>query len=178
MRDIVIIAAIASNGVIGNQGTIPWSLPGDMRHFKETTLHHVVVMGRLTFESLPAPLVNRINIVVSTRVTDTTRTHVRVGEVHRSYYTVPSWTAALALVESMHIPKPVPIYVIGGAQLYATVLPDATSLCLTHIDREYIGDTVMPAISKSQWTIRTTEPHYDDVTATRYTIASYKPNQD
>ena len=178
MRDIVIIAAIASNGVIGNQGVIPWSLPGDMAHFKKTTQHHITVMGRRTFESLPAPLVNRINIVVTTGVIATIRKTVRVVDVFRTYYLVPSWPAALALVESMHIPEPTPLYVIGGAQLYATVLPDATSLCLTHIDREYIGDTVMPAISKSQWTIRTTEPHYDDVTATRYTIATYKPNQD
>ena len=85
MRDIVIIAAIASNGVIGNQGTIPWSLPGDMAHFKKTTQHHITVMGRRTFESLPAPLVNRINIVVTTGVIATIRKTVRVVDVFRTY---------------------------------------------------------------------------------------------
>lgn len=173
MRDIVIIAAIASNGVIGNQGTIPWSLPGDMAHFKKTTQHHITVMGRRTFESLPAPLVNRINIVVTTGVIATIRKTVRVVDVFRTYYLVPSWPAALALVESMHIPAPTPLYVIGGARLYAAALPDATHLCLTHIDRAYEGDVYMPDLELEKWNITSVTPHRDVASDTDFTIAEY-----
>ena len=163
MRDIVIIAAIASNGVIGNQGVIPWSLPGDMAHFKKTTQHHITVMGRRTFESLPAPLVNRINIVVTTGVIATIRKTV-----------VPSWPDALALVASMHIPEPTPLYVIGGAQLYAAALADVTHLCLTHIDRAYEGDVYMPDLELEKWNITSVTPHRDVASDTDFTIAEYE----
>jgi dihydrofolate reductase len=174
MRDIVIIAAIASNGVIGNQGTIPWSLPGDMAHFKKTTQHHITVMGRRTFESLPAPLLNRINIVVTTSVTGVVRKNVRSNTVFRTYYLVPSWPAALALVASMHIPEPTPLYVIGGAQLYAAALADVTHLCLTHIDRAYEGDVYMPDLALEKWNITSVTPHRDVASDTDFTIAEYK----
>lgn len=174
MRDIVIIAAIASNGVIGNNGTIPWSLPGDMAHFKKTTQHHITVMGRRTFESLPAPLLNRINIVVTSGVTGVVRKNVRSNTIFRTYHLVPSWPAALALIASMHIPEPTPLYVIGGAQLYATALADATHLCLTHIDREYVGDVTMPELNLDQWTITKATPHHDAESNTHFTIAEYK----
>lgn len=174
MRSIVIIAAMASNSVIGDKNSIPWSLPGDMAHFKSTTYHHIVVMGRRTFESLPAPLVNRINIVVTSGVTTTTRTNVRVGSRFRTYYKVPSWSAALALVASMQIPEPTPLFVIGGAQLYATALPDATALCLTHIDRDYEGDVLMPDLALDQWSITKATPHHDVASDTHFTIAHYQ----
>ena len=174
MRDIVIIAAIASNGVIGNQGTIPWSLPGDMAHFKKTTQHHITVMGRRTFESLPAPLLNRINIVVTTGVTGIVRKTVRSNTVFRTYYLVPSWPDALALVASMHIPEPTPLYVIGGAQLYAAALADVTHLCLTHIDRDYEGDVLMPDLALDQWSITKATPHHDVASDTHFTIAHYQ----
>ena len=173
MRDIVIIAAIASNGVIGNQGVIPWSLPGDMAHFKKTTQHHITVMGRRTFESLPAPLLNRINIVVTTGVTGIVRKTVRSNTVFRTYYLVPSWPAALALVASMHIPEPTPLYVIGGAQLYAAALADVTHLCLTHIDREYEGDVIMPDLRLDDWHITKATPQYDASSGTHFSIVHY-----
>ena len=168
MRDIVIIAAIASNGVIGNQGVIPWSLPGDMAHFKKTTQHHITVMGRRTFESLPAPLLNRINIVVTTGVTGIVRKTVRSNTVFRTYYLVPSWPDAL------HIPEPTPLYVIGGAQLYAAALADVTHLCLTHIDRAYEGDVYMPDLELEKWNITSVTPHRDVASDTHFTIAEYE----
>ncbi len=173
MRDIVIIAAIASNGVIGNQGTIPWTLPGDMQHFKNTTMHRIVVMGRRTFESLPAPLVNRINIVVTSSVVTALRKSVRVGTTFRTYYLVPTWPAALALLESMSIPEPMPLYVIGGAQLYAAALPDVNGLCITHIDREYEGDVIMPDLRLDDWRITKATPQYDASSGTHFSIVHY-----
>ena len=112
---VAIIAAVASNGVIGHRNRMPWHLPEDLRRFRQLTLGHAVIMGRRTFESIGGPLAGRDNIVI-TRSPDWTRSGCRA---------VRSLDAALAAVV-----EPRDAFVIGGAQIYALAIPIASRLRL------------------------------------------------
>lgn len=125
-----IIAAIAKNGVIGNQGKLPWHLPEDLKHFKETTLGHPIVMGRKTFESIGKPLPGRENIVLTR---DQTFQGKGVTVIH-------------SLADAIENHPDEEIFVIGGAEIYQLALPLADKLYLTLIDQEFPGDTYFPAI--------------------------------
>lgn len=128
-----LIWAQANGGVIGRGNAIPWQLPEDMAHFKELTVGHTVVMGRLTWESLPErfrPLPGRRNIVVS-----------RDGG-----YDAPGAEVRTAL------PAETDVWVMGGAQLYALALPLATGCEVTEIDLDVPdGDALAPVLDDS-WT--------------------------
>ena len=112
---LTLIAAIARNGVIGIDNRLPWRLPADLKHFKALTLGNTVIMGRKTWESLPAsfrPLPGRQNIVVT-----------RDGSYQAASATIAtSLPAAIAAAESSEA------FVIGGADLYAAALPLADRL--------------------------------------------------
>jgi dihydrofolate reductase len=133
---IYLIAAVASNGVIGVNGKLPWHLPEDLKHFKRLTLGHPIIMGRLTWESLGKALPGRENIVV-------TRT---AGYDAPDAAVASSLGAALALCAD----EPV-VFVIGGHRLFVESLPVATGLVLTEIARDYEGDTWFPELDRSQW---------------------------
>jgi dihydrofolate reductase len=133
---LAIIAAVARNGVIGVGNALPWRIPDDLARFKRLTTGHAVVMGRKTWESLPRPLPDRQNIVV-------TRTP---GYVARGAEVVASLPAALACAD-----RPAPVFCIGGGQLYALALPLAQVLHLTEIEHEFAGDAHFPAFSRTQW---------------------------
>ena len=124
-----LIWAQSVSGVIGRDGGIPWRLPEDLARFKELTLGHTVVMGRLTWESLPAsvrPLPGRRNIVVS----------------RNAGYPAEGAEVLTSL--------PADGWVIGGAQLYALALPLATRCEVTEIDVEVPdGDTFAPVLDDS-----------------------------
>lgn len=125
MADIQIIVAIAKNFVIGNEGQIPWHLSEDLKHFKEITTGHPVVMGRRTFESIGRVLPNRMNIMVSSTF----------DKKVEGLTVVKSLDEAIALVGDKTL------MVIGGARMYAEALPLASTLHLTTIDKEFSGDT-------------------------------------
>ena len=134
------IYARARNGVIGKQGQLPWHLPEDLAHFKRTTLGQPVVMGRVTWESLPEkfrPLPGRTNVVVS-RKTTFNATGAQV---------VSSLEAAMALFPSTEV-----VWLIGGAQLYAQALPLASQIVVTEIDADFEGDAFAPSLSPNDWT--------------------------
>lgn len=123
---MIAIAAMAHNRVIGANGTIPWRLPEDMRFFKRTTTGHIVVMGRKTWDSLGRPLPGRENWVVS-------RTAEIPGiRVFRSPADVPN------------SPDGRRVFVIGGAELYAALLPRTDEILLTHVALNANGDTFFP----------------------------------
>lgn len=129
-----IIVAIARNGIIGctneeGRGALPWHLPEDMKHFKETTNGHPIIMGRKTWESLGRPLPNRRNMVIS-RQTNYVATGAEVFE---------SLPAALKAIGH------VPAFVIGGAELYRQALPLAGQLIITEVGLDAEGDTSFPA---------------------------------
>jgi len=134
------IYARARNGVIGKQGQLPWHLPEDLAHFKRTTLGQPVVMGRVTWESLPEkfrPLPGRSNVVVS-RQTSFSAAGAQLAS---------SLEAAMALFPPTEI-----IWLIGGAQLYAQGLSIASQIVLTEIDADYEGDVYAPSPSPNDWT--------------------------
>ena len=134
------IYARARNGVIGNLGQLPWHLPEDLAHFKRTTLGQPVLMGRVTWESLPEkfrPLPGRSNVVVS-RQTSFSAAGAQLAS---------SLEAAMALFPPTEI-----IWLVGGAQLYAQGLSIASQIVVTEIDADYEGDAFAPLISSNDWT--------------------------
>lgn len=129
---IALIAAMASNRVIGNRGDIPWKIPGEQQMFKKITLGHTVIMGRKTYESLGVPLTGRTNIVV-TRQTD---------------YQAPGCIIVHDLAGAIKscAPEENEAFICGGGQLYREALPLADRIYLTVIPKEIAGDTYFPEI--------------------------------
>lgn len=139
--EVVIMAAVASNGVIGADGNLPWHYPEDLRHFKETTLGHPVILGRRTYESivdrLGEPLPGRTSIVLTTRKPELPEGAVRAGSVE----------SALALARE----RDDVTFVAGGASVYEQFLPRADRLLLTEIYEEHVGDTYFPKWNPDEW---------------------------
>ena len=134
-----LIAAVARNRVIGKDNQLLWHLPGDMRHFRETTRGKPVIMGRKTWESLPEkfrPLPGRQNIVVS----------------RNPAYAAPGATLAVSLENALkQVEASDEAFVIGGADLYRQALPFAERLYLTELTAEFEGDTSFPEVPPADW---------------------------
>jgi len=131
-----IIVAMTASRVIGNAGQLPWKLPEDLRLFRELTWGGVVIMGRRTFASLPAPLPGRTNLVISTRMPDTPGLTI-VASLHQ------------ALAFAARLSRPV--FVIGGARLYRESLPQADELLISWVAGEYPGDVRFPPVYAGDW---------------------------
>ena len=138
-----LVAAVASNGVIGVRNGLPWRLPDDLRHFRALTTGHAILMGRRTWESIGRPLPERQNIIVSGQS----------GFKAAGAEVAPSLDAALACVR-----LPLPAYCIGGAKLYATALHRADRLYLTEIARPFDGETFFPQIDRGEWRETSRDP--------------------
>ena len=144
---IYLIAAVAKNGVIGANGKLPWRLPEDLKHFKNLTLGHPIIMGRRTWESFGRPLPGRENIVIS----------------RRAGFEAPGASVAATLEGAIALCTGEPVaFVIGGAEIYAAALPLADGLVLTEIDRDYEGDTHFPAWDREAWRVSQIETHTSD----------------
>ena len=141
---VYLVAAVASNGIIGANGQLPWRLSEDLKHFKRLTMGHPVIMGRRTWESLNGPLPGRDNIVV-------TRTP---GYEAPGAAVASSLAAALALCLGESV-----VFVIGGNQLFAESLPVAAGLVMTEIHRDFEGDTWFPDYDRSHWKETQRERH-------------------
>ena len=137
---LALIAACARGGVIGIAKRLPWHLPEDMKFFRETTRGKPVIMGRKTWESLPAafrPLPGRVNIVVS----------------RNPGFEAPGASVVASLPEALAAAGDAEIaFVIGGAELYRQALPLADRLLLTEIDQAYDGDAFFPEFDRNTWT--------------------------
>jgi len=137
-----IIAAIASNGVIGQAGHLPWDLPGDRRHFRERTWGKPMLMGRKTFESIGHALPGRETIVLTTR-----RSFAASGVL-----VAHDPEAALALaIERAQALDADRVALIGGSVLFEAFLPRTTWLELTLVDAAPSGDTFFPPVDWAQW---------------------------
>lgn len=153
---ITLIAAVAGNRVIGNDGTIPWRLPADLAHFKRTTLGHTLVMGRRTFESTGA-LPGRRTLVL-TRDPDWTADPVGEGRD--------------ALVEAVHSldqaldrargEGETELFVCGGEAIYREALPKAHRMVLTRVEAEPEGDTHFPEPDWTRWRLVSRDEHEPD----------------
>ena len=144
---VTLVAAVARNGVIGADGGIPWHLPGEQRRFKELTLGHALVMGRLTYESIGRPLPGRTTVVV-------TRTAGwRAGDDGVLVASgVPEALALAATVDEE-------VFVVGGSRVYEEALPLADRLELTWVDAEPEGDARFPAVDWDAWREVAREEH-------------------
>ena len=141
---IYLVAAVASNGIIGANGKLPWHLPEDLKHFKKLTLGHPVIMGRKTWESLGKALPGRENIVVTSQP----------GYQAQGAAVASSLEGALALCAG----EPV-AFVIGGYRLFEDSLALASGLVLTEIQRDFEGDTTFPPFDRSRWRETQREAH-------------------
>lgn len=146
MQPIILIAAVADNNVIGNNGKLPWHIPDDFKLFKDNTSGNTVVMGRRTFESIGRPLPNRNNIVVSSTL----------GE--QEGITVCK-TLDEALEKARKFEKK--IFIIGGARMYKEAMPIADKLYISHVSGKYEGDTFFPDIDLDKWRPARIEGHKD-----------------
>ena len=134
--DLVLIAAVARNGVVGRDGRLPWHLSADMAHFRELTRGSPVIMGRRTWDSRSPryrPLPGRANVVVSRRV----------GWIADGAQVAPSLPAALRLAQP-RLDASRRVFVIGGAQLWREAMPQADVLELTEVQADVAGDTHFP----------------------------------
>lgn len=141
-QDLFLIYARAANGVIGKDGTLPWRLPADLKRFKAMTMGKPMIMGRKTFDSFPSPLPGRRHIVL------TRDGSWRAGGAE----VVQSVDDALALAGEGEVA------VIGGAEIYALLLPRAHRVELTEIHANYDGDTAMPPLGP-EWRETAREEH-------------------
>jgi dihydrofolate reductase len=140
---LVLVAAVADNGVIGQGGGLPWRLKSDMQHFRAVTMGRPVVMGRKTFLSIGRPLPGRTNIVVSRDP----------AFAAPGVLAAPSLDAALAAARGDVLRRHADsIAVIGGADLYAQSLDRADRLMITHVHLRPAGDTTFPLIDPRVWT--------------------------
>lgn len=151
---MIAIAATSLNNVIGYKNKIPWYLPEDFKHFKETTQGNVILMGRKTFESLPKLLPNREHWVL-------TRNKVCNGVVNiNDINNLPK------------VPENKKLFVIGGEQIYKIFLPQCSELILTIVNGNYIGDTFFPEY-KHLFNQKEIIKQVDEFTILRY----YKSNE-
>jgi dihydrofolate reductase len=156
---LYLVVAVASNGIIGANGRLPWHLPEDLKHFKKVTLGHPIIMGRHTWESLKGPLPGRENIVVTSR----------------SGYKAPGALVASSLKAALSLCLDAPAaFVIGGSQLFAESLPLASGLVITEIHKDYPGDTWFPDYDRSKWKETQREAHTAD-DGTRFDFVVYEP---
>ncbi|MFE2324150.1 dihydrofolate reductase [Streptomyces sp. NPDC059385] len=154
-----LIWAQTLDGVIGADNTIPWRLPEDMAHFKATTLGHPVIMGRKTWDSLPArvrPLPGRRNIVVTRD---------------------PQWAAegadrAGSIAEALDIADAATAWVMGGGEIYRAALPYATELSVTEVDTAVEGDTHAPELD-ADWKTAEDTGWLSSTAGPRYRIRRY-----
>ncbi len=142
LRVIALIVAMAQNGVIGYNGSIPWRIPGEQKYFKRLTWGHIVVMGRKTFDSIGHPLPQRKNYVMT----------------HDSSLRLPG-------CEVIGDPAPVfaldsreEIYIIGGTSIFAMFLGRADRFYQTLIEQEIEGDTWFPAWDPAEWQLESSLP--------------------
>lgn len=136
---ICIIAAVADNGVIGNQGKIPWHIPEDLKRFKKITTGHAVIMGRKTFDSIGRPLPDRLNVVLTRKNDHGLPSSVTVADTLEK---------ALEACRRRGVEK---AFVIGGAEVYAQAIPAADEMILTIVHRSVEGDARFPEWDRSPW---------------------------
>jgi dihydrofolate reductase len=133
---VSIIVAIAQNGTIGDKNSLLWHIKEDMRFFRTTTSGHPVIMGRKTFESLGSKsLPKRTNIVIT-----------RADREFEGALTAHSLEEAIRMAGDDE-----EIFIMGGAQIYREALAVADRMYITHVERDYEGDTAFPEIDYSQW---------------------------
>ncbi len=156
-----IVVAVAENNVIGKNNNLIWHLPADLKHFKNITTGHHIIMGRKTYESIGRPLPNRTTVIV-------TRNANYQAE---GCIVVNSLPAAFEVAQGDEQPC-----VVGGAEIYKQAMEQklVDVLYFTRIHHRFDGDTFFPEVSPDQWEIASEEPHQpDEKNKYHYTFIKY-----
>jgi len=142
---VSLIVAYSTNRTIGRDNTLPWRLPGDLAHFKRTTMGCPVIMGRKTWESLGRPLPGRRNIVIT----------------RQTGYQATGAEIATSLAQALEMTRDLTeVFVIGGAQIYAESLSVASRIVATEVHAQIPGDVFFPELDSNTWqeTSRSQQP--------------------
>lgn len=129
------IAAMAKNRVIGKEGDLPWSLPEDMKFFRDKTKGHIIIMGRKTFESFPKPLPNRLHVVI---------TRQRDYKTPEGVHVFNQMDEAIEFCKGQTDQWGEEVFIIGGGEIYKQSLSITDYIYLTEIDQEFTGDAKFP----------------------------------
>lgn len=157
--ELTIIAAASTNNVIGFDNKLIWNIPKDLKRFKELTQGHSVIMGRKTFESLPSPLPNRRNIVV-TRNKDYSPEGIEVFS---------SIEDAIDVCREDLQP-----FIIGGGEIYSQTINLVDKIELTRVYKDYQGDAFFPDIPRDKFELTNELVNYlDDDSSTKYSFLTY-----
>lgn len=140
------VVATALNNAIGKHNQLLWHLPADLKHFKDITSGHTVIMGRKTFDSIGKPLPRRRNIVV-------TRQPIQIEGCE----VVNSVEAALALCADEK-----EVFIVGGAEIYKLALPFTNRVYLTIVKKEFEADAFFPTLNAEEWVQTSVEDHIPD----------------
>ena len=133
-----IIVAVAKNNVIGKDNKLIWHLPADLKHFKDITSGHTIIMGRKTFESLGRILPNRKHVILCN--------DMELNIENENVEVLEDVSMVKKYVDSEE-----ENFVIGGATIYKLLMPYANKLYITHINQEFDGDVTFPQINKDEW---------------------------
>lgn len=171
---VILVVAVAENGVIGRDGAMPWKLSSDLKRFKADTMGKPVIMGRKTFEAIGKPLPGRLNIVVTRDYDWEADGVLRAGSLEGALDIARAHCEAI-IRDAVEAGETVEtgICVIGGGQIYAQAMDRADELRVTHVLAEIDGDTVFPPIDPAEWKTTLSEDYpagEKDSHATRYAV--------
>ena len=160
--EIILIAAVSKNKVIGKQGGIPWKIKEDLSFFKEKTLNSPIIMGRATYNSIGRPLPNRLNIVM-TRSAKNTEGVIEVTSVETA-------------IEAASINKNSSrVYIIGGENIYKEFIPIAHKMIITEVNLHIEdGDAFFPDWNISEWKEQSRDQREEN--GIRFSFVEYKKN--
>lgn len=157
MQQLNLIVALDARRGIGRANALPWHLPEDLAHFKRLTSGHAIIMGRKTFDSIGRALPNRRNIVVTRNP----------GWHQEGVEAAGSLAAAIALAGDG------PVFIIGGAQIFAESMDLADQLIVTEIDHAFECDTFFPPLAPGLWTETAREKHHSEANGFDFSFVTY-----
>ena len=157
--ELTIIAAASANNVIGFDNKLIWNIPKDLKRFKELTQGHSVIMGRKTFESLPSPLPNRRNIVVTRNID----------------YSPEGIEVFSSIEDAIYVCKDdLQPFIIGGGEIYSQTINLVDKIELTRVYKDYQGDAFFPDIPLDKFELASELVNYlDDYSNTKYSFLTY-----
>jgi len=145
---IALVVAAAENNVIGKDNNLIWHLPADLQHFKSITMGHPMLMGRKTFESIGKPLPGRTTIIITTQ------------QDYKAEGCVVTHSLQEAIEKGRELDEQ--LYVIGGAEIYRRILPQADTIYLTRVHESFDGDAYFPELQEDAWQLIAEEHHEPD----------------
>ena len=146
-----ILVAMARNRVIGQNNTLPWHLPADLRHFKSLTMGKTIVMGRKTYQSIGRPLPGRANIIIT----------------RQTSYEVPGAVVVNSIEDALKVCRETSvhdseIFIIGGEKLFRQTIKICQRMYITEIQRDFEGDTFFPEFNPNDWEETQRDKHFSD----------------